>query len=118
MATTTMTSWTRPADIADAVGDLGVACECVHCPPHRTDTLCQCDHPAGWLIWIAHAGGDRHGNVICGVAVALCDLCRRVALKWAEDYADGVGRHNDGNCFVCGASVRATSDVITAVVAL
>lgn len=106
--------WVGPAEVAVVVGDLGVACECRHCAPHRAGTRCGCDHPARWLVMFAHMGVDK-----CGIPFALCDACLEAAKGWALMTARQAAAGNSGRCPLCGGGpVRVADDILTAVVPL
>lgn len=105
----------RPAPAE--VGELGIACDCVHCAPHAEDTGCHCDHPARWLVFFHHMCGKPGTNEDgCGVLLTLCDPCLEAAKGWAGQAASSVGAANGGRCFICaGGPLRCIDDIISVV---
>lgn len=111
--TTSLISAPTCDDVAQAVGEASVPCECRHCPPHRPKTGCTCDTAARWMVRIAHNAGSLEGGNVCGVVAPLCDLCLEVAKQWALQSVS-----ETDVCMFCGAPVRVASDLITSVVSL
>lgn len=113
MTTTSSISAPTCDDVAAAVGEAAVPCECHHCPPHRPSTHCNCDRAARWMVRVAHNVGSMAGGNVCGIVAPLCDLCLEVLKEWAVSSAAECA-----NCMFCGAAIRCADDLVTAVVAL